>query len=123
MMEEMLNIEKINLSVKAIDCPICGKVSKRHSTAIRKIQDIGVKASHILEIKYSKHVCLHCKKIFNNSANKYARKCGRFSNKVRDKAINMLKKKNLREVSEIMENVYFVKVPQSTLHDWYVEDV
>ena len=56
---------KINLSRKEIYCPKCNTLSKRHSEGRRRLREVGINSPVVLEVTYSKHYCLNCRKHFS----------------------------------------------------------
>lgn len=118
-------VKIIKIAHKTYKCPRCNKIAKRHSLGKRYVRDASKDIPTMLEIRYSKHYCLHCRRFFSVPMNHIAKKGGRFSNKVVHLAIELACRecKTLERTSEIMEEKYHVKVPPQTLHDWIVEEL
>jgi len=107
-------------------CPTCSFISKVQSTGIRKIKEIGADGkSVVLNVKFSKHRCIPCNKIFSLPMKDLAAFGSKFSNRVRNLSVELVSKKKmtLKKASEHMEDNYLIRVPKSTIHDWVVEDV
>jgi transposase len=125
-------MNKDNITVKNVEmikqtekCPECSFVSKRQSTGTRKIKDIGSDGrSVILNVKFSKHRCIPCGKIFSLPMKDIAHQGSRFSNKIRKISIDLVQNKEMtfEGASKHMRSKYQIKVPMSTIHDWVVED-
>jgi hypothetical protein len=118
--------KEIVITKKTEKCPKCDFISKRQSTGCRKIKDIaeGGKAI-VLNVKFSKHRCIPCDKIFSIPMEELATPGSRFSKKVRTISVNLISEKNMTfgKASKYMEKNHLVKVPVSTIHDWVIEDV
>ncbi len=118
-------IRKINLSRKVSPCPRCNHMGKRHSLGYRKLREIGISGPTILEIVYSKHYCTQCRRHFSQIMDHLAMPSGRFTNRVRKTAVDLVVKQSmtLEKATQRMRQKYHVHVPPTTLHDWIVASV
>jgi len=118
-------VRRINLSRKTAPCPKCSTISKRHSIGRRRLREIGISAPTILEVIYSKHYCVNCRKHFSLPMDHLAQPSGRFTNRVRRTAINMVIRESmtLAKVSQKMRQKYHVYVPATTLCDWLAAEM
>ena len=116
---------KINMSRKVSQCPRCGGVSKRHSIGRRRLREVGISGPTILEVTYSKHYCETCRKHFSLPMDHLALPSGRFTNRVRRTAIDLVIKQalTLEKATQRMRQKYYVHVPPTTLHDWVVAEL
>ena len=114
---------RINLSRKTAHCPKCGASSKRHSEGVRRLREMGITAPTVLEVTYSKHYCAGCRKHFSAPMDHLAPHCGRFTNRVRRTAVDLVLRDalTLDRAARRMAERHFVHVPPTTLHDWVVE--
>jgi hypothetical protein len=120
-----LIVKNIIRTKKEEPCPTCSFISKVQSTGTRKIKEIGVDGkSVVLNVKFSKHRCIPCNKIFSLPMEDLAAFGSGFSNTVRRFSVELISKKKmtLKKASEYMGDRYLIKVPKSTIHDWVVED-
>jgi len=118
-------IRRICLSRKNCPCPRCQTVSKRHSICKRKLREVGISGPTVLEITYSKHYCIHCRKHFSQPMDHLAMPSGRFTNRVRRTAVDLVVKQSmtLEKASSRMCQKYHVHIPPTTLHDWVVAEM
>ena len=118
------NYRHINLSRKMAHCPKCGTHSKRHSEGKRRLREVGISAPTVLEVVYSKHYCVTCRKHFSTPMEHIAQPSGRFTNLVRRTAVDLVLRQalTLEKATKQMEERYFVHVPPTTLHDWVVAE-
>lgn len=118
-------IRRINLSRKIAPCPRCNTASKRHSLGKRKLREVGISAPTLLEVTYSKHYCPTCRRHFSLPMEHLALPSGRFTNRVRRTAVDLVTKQDLtlEKATSRMEQKYHVHVPPTTLHDWVVADM
>ncbi len=118
-------IRRINLSRKTAPCPKCGTVSKRHSVGRRRLREVGISAPTVLEVTYSKHYCVNCRKHFSLPMDHLAQPSGRFTNRVRRTAVDLVVKQSmtLERATQRMRQKYHVHVPPTTLHDWVVAEM
>jgi len=118
-------VRKINLSRKQAPCPMCNTVGKRHSIGRRRLREVGISSPTVLEITYSKHYCVICRKHFSLPMDHLAKPSGRFTNRVRRTAVDLVVKQSLTlEKSTMrMRQKYHVHVPPTTLHDWVVAEM
>ena len=116
---------KINLSRKAAPCPRCNQISKRHSLGRRRLREVGISGPTILEVSYSKHYCEKCHKHFSLPMDHLALPSGRFTNRVRRTAVELVIKQalTLEKATQRMRLKYYVHVPPTTLHDWVVAEL
>jgi len=116
---------QMNLSREMAPCPKCTTVSKRHSTGKRTLREIGISSPTVLEITYSKHYCVTCRKHFSIPMDHLAQPAGRFTSRVRQTAVALVVKEAmiLEKASERMRLKYHVHVPVTTLHDWVVDEM
>lgn len=115
-----VRVRKINLSRKVALCPKCGLEGKRHSNGTRRLREVGISGPTVLEVTYSKHYCVNCRKHFSQSMDNLAPPSSRFTNRVRNTAINFVLRQSmtLEDVKTRMWDKYCVHVPPTTLHDW-----
>lgn len=102
--------------LQAINCPVCGTSSKRHSTVIRCIRDFCGKYQVIV----SRHWCTSCKKHFTNPALlDVVASSSRWSREVIGAAIGLCRQgKTLPVVADELRK-RGAAVPVTTLHDWW----
>ncbi len=112
----------ITLARKVAHCPYCGELSKRHGHGRRSLREIGVAGPVLVEVTYSKHCCEHCRKHFSVPMDHLAPPSGRFTNRVRWTAVDLVIKSalTLEAAALRMRQRHFVRVPPSTIHDWVV---
>jgi hypothetical protein len=117
-------IRRINLSRKTARCPVCRELSKRHSEGLRTLREIGINHPTVLQVAYSKHFCGVCRKHFNIPMEHLAQPSGRFSNRVRRTAVELVSRQSLtlEKATLRMKQKYHVHVPPTTLHDWVAAD-
>ena len=115
---------RMNLSRKTAPCPKCSTVSKRHSIGQRTLREVGISSPTILEITYSKHYCMTCRKHFSIPMDHLAQPSGRFTNRVRRTAVALVVKEalTLEKATLRMRQKYYVHIPPTTLHDWVAVD-
>lgn len=115
-------IRRINLLRKTATCPTCKTDSKRHSVGKRRLRELGISSPMIIEVIYSKHFCPQCRKHFNLSMDHIAQPNGRFTNRVRRTAVDLVVNKSftLKKASEYMRQTYCIQIPYTTIHDWVV---
>ena len=118
-------IRKINLARKTAPCPRCNHMGKRHSLGQRRLREVGINGPTILEVIYSKHYCVHCRRHFSQSMDHLAMPSGRFTNRVRRTAVDLVVKQamTLEKATQRMRQKYHVHVPPTTLHDWVVAEM
>ena len=116
---------RMNLSRETAPCPRCTTESRRHSTGRRTLREIGVSSPTVLEIIYSKHHCVTCRKHFSIPMDHLAQPSGRFTNRVRHTAVALVVKEGLtlEKATQRMQLKYHVHVPPTTLHDWVVDEM
>ena len=116
--------KQINLSRKESVCPKCRTVSKRHSEGRRRLREVGVSYPVVLEVTYSKHYCPKCRKHFSQPMEHIALPSGRFTNRVRRTALDLVLRRSmtLEKATHRMSQMYHVHVPPTTLHDWVVAE-
>jgi transposase len=116
---------KINMSRKTSPCPKCGEMSKRHSIGRRRLREVGISGPTVLEVTYSKHYCEKCRKHFSLPMDHLAQPSGRFTNRVRRTAVDLVIKQalTLEKATQRMRQKYYVHVPPTTLHDWVVAEL
>lgn len=119
-----VKIRRINLSRKVIHCPKCGTLSKRHSEGRRRLREVGITSPVVLEVTYSKHFCNTCRKHFSQPMDHLAMPSGRFTNRVRRTALDLVLRQSLtlEKATLRMRQKYHVHVPPTTLHDWVVAE-
>ena len=113
-------LRQINLARRAAFCPVCGAISRRHSNAMRHLQEIGITGPTVIAVTYSKHYCESCRKHFSMPMDHLAVPSGRFTNRVRWTAVDLVIKSamTLDKAALRMRQKYFVNVPPTTIHDW-----
>jgi transposase len=118
-------IRRINLSRKVAPCPRCGHMGKRHSLGKRRLREVGINGPTMLEVTYSKHYCIHCRRHFSLPMDHLAMPSGRFTNRVRRTAVDLVAKQamTLEKATQKMRQKYHVHVPPTTLHDWVVAEM
>lgn len=118
-------IRRINLSRKMAPCSRCQSMSKRHSLGRRMLREVGISGPTMLEVTYSKHYCIHCRKHFSLPMDHLAMPSGRFTNRVRRTAVDLVVKQSmtLEKATQRMRQKYHVHVPPTTLHDWVVVEM
>ena len=118
-------VRRINLSRKIAPCPRCNHQGKRHSLGRRRLREVGINGPTILEVTYSKHYCIHCRRHFSLPMDHLAMPSGRFTNRVRRTAIDLVGKQamTLEKATQKMRQKYHVHVPPTTLHDWIVGEM
>ena len=115
---------QMNLSRNTANCPKCGTLSRRHSTGKRTLREVGISGPTVLEITYSKHHCIPCRKHFSIPMDHLAMPSGRFSRRVRETAVAFVVKEGLTLEKAMlrMREKHHVHVPPTTLHDWVVDE-
>jgi len=100
-------------------------MGKRHSLGRRRLREVGINGPTILEVTYSKHYCVHCRRHFSLSMDHLAMPSGRFTNRVRRTAVDLVVKQSmtLEKATQRMRQKYHVHVPPTTLHDWVVAEM
>jgi len=118
-------IRRLCLSRKKCRCPRCQTSSKRHSVCKRRLREVGISGPTILEITYSKHYCINCRRHFSQPMDHLAMPSGRFTNRVRRTSINLIVKQamTLEKASVHMRKKYHVHIPPTTLYDWVVAEM
>ena len=118
-------IRRINLSRKIVNCPRCNTSSKRHSIGKRMLREVGISGPTMLEVTYSKHYCVSCRKHFSLCMDHLAMPSARFTNRVRRTAVDLVVKQamTLEKSTQRMRQKYHVHVPPTTLHDWVVAEM
>ena len=113
-------IRKIDVSRKVCACPVCGYKSKRHRNNVRRLCEIGIDRPVVLEVRYSAHYCLECRKHFSVPLDHLAKLGAHYTNRVVACALAVLKDgMTLKVAVAHMLDKYFVKVPPTTIHEWY----
>ncbi len=115
-----IKTRRVNISRPAYPCPLCGELSKRHAHGHRSLREIGVDGPVLVEVTYSKHFCETCRKHFSVPMDHLAVPSGRFTNRVRWTAVDLVIKSamTLDKAALRMRQKYFVNVPPTTIHDW-----
>jgi transposase len=90
-----IKVRQINLSRKTAICPRCGTIGKRHSVGHRRLREIGIAGPTVLEVIYSKHYCPTCRKHFSLPMDHLALPSGRFTNRVRRTAVDLVVKNDM----------------------------
>jgi len=118
-------VREINLSRKTAPCPRCNTISKRHSVGHRRLREVGLSYPTTLEVTYSKHYCVNCRKHFSLPMDHLARPSGRFTNRVRRTSISLVTKQEItfEKATQTMWSKYHVRIPPTTLHDWVVAEM
>ena len=118
-------VRRINLSRKIAPCPRCSQMGKRHSLGRRNLHEVGISGPTVLEVTYSKHYCMKCQRHFSLRMDHLAHPSGRFTNRVRRTAVDIVVKQamTLDYTSKRMREKYHVHVPPTTLHDWCVAEM
>jgi len=112
-------VKPVNHIFKTVACPKCSTLSKRNSLRTRRVRDIGERNRPlILEVTYSVHRCKHCNRFFNNPHPHIAPPSCRYTTRVVRHAVEMRKRGlSLEKTRWEMRRLYFVDIPESTLHD------
>ena len=115
-----MKIKDIDLTNKTIECPVCGSISKRHSSATRLINDLGFSEAIQLRIKFNKYFCEECCKYFSFPMSDLAKNNCKFTNRVKTVCANLVVREGLKykEAVRYMKKEYFVNVPLSNIGDW-----
>ncbi len=118
-----MTTRRVNISRRVYPCPLCGELAARHSTGRRRLREIGVDGPTVVDVTYSKHYCAKCRRHFSLPMDHLAPAGGRFTNRVRWTAVDLVVKSalTLEKAALRMRQKYFVNVPPTTLHDWVVE--
>lgn len=121
-------IRKIDLyrdSPKVTHCPRCGELGYRHSKGVRKLKEVGITRPVILIVTYAKYCCDRCLKYFSQRMDHLALPGCRFTNRVRRIAVDMVIRDGLTlgKAYLRMRLKYYVRVPESTLHDWIIAEL
>lgn len=113
-------VRKLNLARREKECPQCGEISKRHSIGARRLREVGLSGPTVLEVTYSKHYCERCQRHFSLPMDHLAPPSGRFTNRVRRTAVDLVlkQKMTLEKAAGTMMQKYHVHVPPTTLHEW-----
>lgn len=122
-MSKTVKTRRIIMARRSALCPACGAACKRHSNGRRRLREIGVTGPTVVEVTYSKHYCERCRKHFSLPMDHLAPAYGRFTNRVRRTAVELVVSQalTLDKATQRMRQKYFVHVPPTTLHDWVVE--
>ena len=129
--DNLIRIRSINLSRKEALCPRCEKKSPRHSIRTRKLKEIGLRKITVLEVFYSVHSCTYFrdhdppkKRYFPLPMDHLVAPKGRFTNRVRRTAVDMVVKAGLtlEAAEDKMWRKYHVYTPLSTIQDWIIAD-
>jgi hypothetical protein len=118
-------VRELNFSRKIAPCPRCGEICKRHSVGKRRIREIGIKGPSVLEVTYSKHYCVNCRKYFSLPMEHLAPPNSRFTNRVHRIALDLMGNQSLsyKEATNRMEQKYHVHIPPTTLCDWVAAEM
>ena len=119
-------LRKINISRKTAECPKCGCISKRHSLGNRYLHELGSSMGKpvMVEVTYSKHYCLHCRKHFSLTMDYLAPPRCQYTNRVRKVAIELVRNQSFtyEQASIRMKNKNLVDVPITTIFDWVSQE-
>jgi len=117
-------VSTVNLSRKTAPCPKCKTIGKRHSEGKRKLHDVGVGRQCILEITYSKHYCVKCRKHFSAQMDHLAQRGARYTHRVHRTAVDYAINHSmaLRKVAGKMKEDHHVNVSESIVHKWVIAD-
>ena len=89
------------------------------------MHDLGVGRPRILEITYSKHYCVNCRKHFSVRMDHLAQNGARYTHKVHRIAVDYVinQSMTLRKVALKMKEKHHVNVSESIVHKWVVADM
>lgn len=110
---------KIDLSRTIAECPVCAQPGKRHSAGRRKLRDICGRVPAVLEVVYTKHFCIRCRKFFSVSMVHLADPASRYTLRIKRRALDMLREGvTLERVRRDLRRQHRIDIPATTLHDW-----
>lgn len=103
-------------------CPTCGRSSTRRSTGVRQLRDLGINRPVVLEVRYSKHFCWHCRTYFNCPMPNLAEPGSLYTRRVQEIAVAkvLVDLLPLEQVQQQMFREFYVHVPPTTLYEWVV---
>jgi transposase len=103
-------------------CPTCGRSSARRSSGVRQLRDLGINRPVVLEVRYSKHFCRHCRTYFNCPMPDLAEPGSLYTCRVQETAVAkvLVDLLPLEQVQQQMFREFYVHVPPTTLYDWVV---
>lgn len=107
----------LNCVAQVAKCPKCKSISKKHSVSERLVRTLS---TDVLVIS-SKHYCPECQRHFCNPAveKHLAPKKSKYGWDLIREAQRLIKEGfTLSAVSEMMQKMYRVCVPVTTLHGW-----
>ena len=115
-----MEVKNIDLTCRIAACPKCKTNAKRHSSAIRFINDIGFSRAIQLKVKFNKYFCLNCCKYFSFPMTELAGPNTKFTNRVKTTSIGLVAREGLtyKDAVQYMKEKYFVDVPLSNIGDW-----
>lgn len=122
-MTRTVQIRRMTISRREAHCPHCGMPGRRHAVGMRRLREIGITGPVVLVVTYSKHYCEVCRKHFSVDMNHLAPAHGRFTNRVRGRALDLLLRRRLTlcAASCRMRRDHYVHVPTTTMHEWVME--
>lgn len=113
---------QITVSRKKAPCPKCRRECQKHSTASRKIHDLGTNEPVVIEAIHTKHFCPVCRKHFSVQV-PGVDAGSRYTQRVKELAVSLVRKNEMtfRTAAAVLQKQYWVRVPPTTIHDWRVD--
>ena len=104
-------------------CPKCGRPASRHRRYSRSLYDLGDLLSGrpcLLQVTYSQHYCLACRKYFNQDLSDLAAPKSLYTHRVQGLAVRLVIEDGLpyRTASWHLWRDHRVFVPFATLQNW-----
>ena len=108
---------------KRAPCPLCGGVSRKHSTSRRQLRDLGLDHPVVLEVIQSVHYCKQCDGYFKLPIGELAEPGSLFTLAVKEKALASVFQDSLPIDAVVLRMLrdFNVHVPRSTLYWWMSE--
>ena len=117
-MKTVIRTVKYNYTRTKCDC---GGDAVRHQKGfVRTVAELGISGPTFLRISYSKYRCKACNAFFCPSMDHFVFPGHRYSRRVEKTAVAFLKQHGYRTAHDLMWDIYFVKIPPSTIYEWYV---
>jgi transposase len=112
-----VEVKPMVVNEKAVSCPVCGEVCKRHSVGVRILHDLGESRPRRWRVVFGKYHCLKCCKIFSVDVPLAMRRY-RYTKGVMAKALALSKDHTFEKTSEILLSQFHIRVPMTTIHEW-----
>jgi len=108
---------------KKCRCPLCKRLSRRHTFEIRNLHDLGNPATGQpveVQLRYSTHYCCKCKHHFTINTSPIAPPKSQYTNAVIDLAVRLIVDDGLpfREASWHLWQHHRVYAPFGTIKNW-----